>query len=457
MKLPNGPKTPSFIQTLKFILNPLSMLDNCAKRYGDIFTLNLKSRVVFISNPQALQQILTNDKTDFSVPSEGNKAFEPLMGKHSVIMASGNAHRRQRQLLMPAFHGDRMRCYGDTINQVTSEIMNSWEVGQNFDVRFGMQATTMRVIMQAVFGIYEGDRAVELEKLLGSILEAGGSSPINAAFMIFPILQRDLGAKSHWGNFLRQKERIHQLLNEEIEERRAKPDDSRTDVLSMLMAARDENGEAMTNAELRDELITLLFAGHETTATALTWALYWIHKLPEVREKLLAELDCLDENSDFNTINKLPYLNAVCNETLRIYPVAILLFQRKVETPVSLCGYDFEPGTLLYGSIYLVHQREDLYPEPKKFKPERFLERQFSPYEFIPFGGGARRCIGMAFAQFEMKLILTKILTSLQLDLIDSGEVKPKRRGLVTGPNRSIQMVVKGKRVVESRSLETVG
>ena len=457
MKLPNGPKTPSFIQTLKFILNPLAVMDNCTKRYGDVYSLQLKSPIVVISNPQALQQILTNDTKGFSVPSEANKAFEPLMGKHSVIMASGNPHRRQRKLLMPAFHGDRMRCYGDTINKVTSEIMNRWEVGKNFDVREGMQAITMRVIMQAVFGIYEGSRATELEKLLASMLEAGGSSPLKAAFLIFPILQRDLGAKSHWGNFLRQKEQIHQLLNEEIEERRANPDDSRTDVLSMLMAARDENGEAMTNAELRDELITLLFAGHETTATALTWALYWIHKLPEVREKLLEELDNLDENPDFNSIYKLPYLNAVYCETLRIYPVAILLFQRKVETPVSLCGYDFEPGTFLYGSIYSVHQREDLYPEPKKFKPERFLERQFSPYEFIPFGGGARRCIGMALAQFEMKLILTNILKNLNLDLIDNGEVKPKRRGLVTGPNRSIQMVVKDKRVAKSRSLERVG
>ncbi len=456
MKLPDGPKAPSLIQLLQFIANPLDMLENCAKRYGDIFTLQLKSPVVVISNPQALQHILTNDSKDFSAPSEGNKAFEPLMGEKSVIMASGNAHRRQRQLLMPSFHGDRMRCYGDTINKVTSEIMNRWEANKPFCVREGMQAITMRVIMQAVFGIYEGDRATELEKLLYSILEAGGSTPLKAAFMIFPILQKDLGAKSYWGSFLRKKERIYQLLDDEIEERRANPDDSRTDVLSMLMAAQDESGEAMTNEELRDELITLLFAGHETTATALTWALYWIHKLPEIREKLLQELDSLDDNPDFTTINKLPYLNAVYCETLRIYPVAILLFQRKVEKLVSLCGHDLEPGTLLYGSIYLTHQREDLYPEPKKFRPERFLERQFSPYEFLPFGGGVRRCIGMALAQFEMKLILTKILQNLELDLIDDGEVKPKRRGLVTGPNRSIQMVVKGKRIAKSRSLETI-
>lgn len=457
MKLLNGPKTPSFIQTLKFILNPLAVMENCAKRYGDIYALPLNSNVVIVSNPQALQQILTNDTKDFSAPSEGNKAFEPLLGKNSVIMASGNPHRRQRKLLMPPFHGDKIRSYVEVINRVTSEVMNRWEVGKNFDVRKGMQAITMRVIMQAVFGIYEGDRATKLEKLLGEMLETGGSSPLRAAFLIFPVLQKDLGAKSYWGNFLRQKQRVHQLLDDEIEERRANSDDSRTDVLSMLMASKDEQGEAMTNAELRDELMTLLTAGHETTATAVAWALYWIHKIPQVRERLLEELDSLDENADFSTINKLPYLNAVCNETLRIYPVGILLFERKVETPVSLCGYDFEPGTLLIGSIYSVHQREDLYPEPKKFKPERFLERQFSPYEFIPFGAGARRCIGAALAQCEMKLILTKILTNLELELINNSELKPKRRGLVTGPNRPIQMIVKGKRMAKSRSLETVG
>ncbi|MGB6301383.1 MAG: cytochrome P450 [Rivularia sp. (in: cyanobacteria)] len=457
MKLPNGPQYPSFVQTMQFILDPLSIMEKAAKRYGDIFTLRLKAPVVVVSNPQALQQILTNDTKDFSAPSEGNKAFEPLMGKNSVIMASGDAHRRQRKLLMPPFHGDKIRSYVEVINQVTSEIMNRWEVGKNFDAREGMQAITMRVIMQAVFGIYEGDRATELDKLLGSMLDAGGSSPLRAAFLVFPVLQKDLGEKSYWGKFLRNKQRVYQVLDDEIEERRANPSDSRTDVLSMLMAARDEQGEAMSNMELSDELITLLTAGHETTATALAWALYLIHKFPQVREKLLTELDSLDENADYSTINKLPYLNAVCNETLRIYPVAILQFQRKVETPVSLCGHDLEPGTLLYGSVYLTHQREDLYPEPKKFKPERFLERQFSPYEFIPFGAGARRCIGAALAQCEMKLILTKILKNLQLELVDDGELKPKRRGLVTGPNRPIQLVVKGKRAAKSRSLETVG
>jgi len=456
MNLPNGPQSPSFVQTLKFILNPMAFTEACAKRYGDIFTLRLKTPVVVVSNPQALQQILTSDTKDFTAPSTGNKPFEPLMGKHSVIMASGGAHRRQRQLLMPPFHGDRMRVYADIISKITEQVMSQQQVGKPFCVRSAMQAITMRIIMQAVFGLYEGDRAAEVERLLGLILEAGGSSPLNVAFLIFPFLQRDLGAFSHWGKFLRDRERVNQLLDAEINERREQPDTSRTDVLSLLMGARDEAGQPMTNEELRDELMTLLVAGHETTATALTWALYWIHKLPAVREKLLAELDSLGENPDTNAIIKLPYLNAVCCETLRIYPVAIFTFRREVQTPVSLCGHQLEPGTSVMGSIYLTHHREDLYPEPKLFLPERFLEKQYSAYEYLPFGGGARRCIGMAFAQMEMKVVLYKILSNLDLALVDDGDVKPKRRGLVTGPDRSVQMVVEGARKVSYPILQSI-
>lgn len=455
MKLPNGPQTPALVQMLQWIFSPLSFMEACAKRYGDIFTIKLNYPIVFVSNPQALQQILTSDTKQFEAPSVWSKVFEPMLGKQSVITVSGKVHQRQRQLLMPPFHGDRMRTYGQVISDITKEII-SRQVGKPFCVRSVMQAITMRVIMQAVFGLYEGPRAQELEQLLGAMLDEGGRSPMRAVILYFPILQRDLGPLTNWGTFLRQRERVNQLLYAEIQERREQPDPSRTDILSLLMAARDEAGEAMTDVELRDELMTLLTAGHETTATALTWALYWIHKLPSVREKLLQELDSLGDDPDPSTIFKLPYLNAVYCESLRIYPVAMLTFPRVVRTPVSLCGQELEPGTVLIGSIYLTHQREDLYPEPKQFKPERFLERQFSPYEYLPFGGGARRCIGMAFAQFEMKVVLAKILSGWELGLVDRGEVGPQRRGLVTGPNRSIQMVVEGGRAVKSRSLEAI-
>jgi cytochrome P450 len=269
-------------------------------------------------------------------------------------------------------------------------------------------------------------------------------------------LKEVIGISELWKQQIKKQEKADQLIYQEIRERRENFDPQRTDILTLLMSSRDENGEPMTDEELRDELMTLLFAGHETTATAISWAFYWIHKLPEVREKLLVELDSLGENPDSSTIFKLPYLTAVCNETLRIYPVGMLTFPRKVKTPISLCGYQLEAGTIIMGSIYLTHQREDIYPQPEKFNPERFLEKQFSPYEFLPFGGGARRCIGLAFAQMEMKLILAKVLKTWSMKLVNTDEIKPQRRGLVTGPNGPINLEIQNLRQPKSVNLETV-
>jgi len=459
MKQPQGPQSPTFVQTLQWVFRPMQYMEECAKRYGDIFTMRLGAEfdpLVYVSNPKALQQILTNDTTkQFAAPGDINRIFEPLTGKQSIFGVSGMQHQRQRQLMMPPFHGDRMRTYAETIAEVTEKIMSRWQVGESFCARTSTQAITLRVIMQAVFGLYDGPRAQQLEKVLGKMIDKA-SSPFSVTMLYFPFLQKDLGAWSPWGQFLRFREQVDQLIYEEIRERRANFDPSRTDILNLLMAARDEAGEAMSDEELRDELMTLLLAGHETTATALAWALYWVHKLPEVREKLLAELDTLGENPDPNAIFKLPYLNAVYCETLRIYPVGMLTFPRVVQEPVNLAGYDLQPGTVLLGSIYLTHRREDMYPEPEKFKPERFLERQFSPYEFLPFGGGARRCIGFAFAQFEMKMVLAKMLSQFDLELADNNEIKAVRRGLVTAPNRSIQLLVKGKRKAKSPILAVV-
>jgi len=199
------------------------------------------------------------------------------------------------------------------------------------------------------------------------------------------------------------------------------------------MAARDEEGAPLTDCELRDELMTLLVAGHETTATALTWALYWIHRLPEVRRKLLEEFSATAGAGDPSTIARLPYLSAVCSETLRIYPVGMLTFARVAKRSVAVGGYELPPSTLVLGSIYLAHRRPDVYPDPESFRPERFLERSFSPYEYLPFGGGARRCIGMAFAQYEMRLVLHTLLSAVSLELDGKQEAHPVRRGLTSG------------------------
>lgn len=449
MQLPLGPQTPAAIQLIRWIFSPMSFMDECVRRYGDIFTLNLgknNPNLVFVSNPQALQQILTQDtRADFHAPGELNVLFKSLLGDNSVVCQSGAQHQRQRQLMMPPFHGDRMRTYSHVINQITAETLSEVQIGQTFDVRTTTQTITLRVIMQAVFGLNRGERAEQLAHLLGELLELG-SSPLSVAMLYVPILQQEFGGIGPWAIQMRCQQAVDALIYAEITERRSQPDPDRTDILSLLMAAQDEAGESMTDVELRDELITLLVAGHETTATALAWALYWLHKLPAVRAKLVAELDRLGPDPDVTAVMKSPYLDAVCNETLRIYPVGMLTFPRVTTKSVNLAGRELPPNTILLGSIYLTHHREDLYPQPNQFRPERFLDRHFSPFEFFPFGGGARRCIGSAFALLEMKLALAQILSQWELELVDQRDVHAKRRGLVTAPERPIQLRVKSQR-----------
>ncbi len=239
----------------------------------------------------------------------------------------------------------------------------------------------------------------------------------------------------------------------EISERRQKLDTESSDILTMLLLARDEAGEGMSDIELRDELMTLLLAGHETTATALAWAFYWIHHQPEICHKLLQELATLGDAPDPMTVIKLPYMNAVCCETLRIYPVVLIVSPREAKTPITIMGQEYPVGTALTPCIYLTHRREDLYPEPEQFKPERFLERQYSAYEFLPFGGSNRRCIGAAFAMFEMKLVLATILRNYNLVLADKQPVKPVRRSVTLAPAGGVKMAMTGKRLqIETKS-----
>lgn len=435
MKLPDSPQKPKFMQLLQWIHQPLQLMEASAKAHGDCFTLWLtnKQPIVFLSNPQAIGQLFTTPLEQLDAKGSA-QLLQPLLGENSLLLLSGEIHQRQRKLLTPPFHGDRMRAYGDIITNITKEVISNWQFGQPFCVRNSMQEITLRVILQAVFGLRTGERYTQLEKRLCEILDLSAST-LRASLSFFPALQIDLGRWSPWGNFLRQREEIDQLLYAEIQDRRDHPDPSRTDILTLMMAARDENGEAMTDVELRDELMTLLVAGHETTASALTWALYWIHKLPPVREKLVAELDNFGDNGDLNEITRLPYLTAVCQETLRIYPIVMITIPRIVKTPLEIGGYQFAPGTMLTGCIYLMHRRPELYPQPQEFKPERFLEKQYSPYEYLPFGGSNRRCLGMAFALYEMKLVLATVLKNLDLALVDNYPVKPIRRGVTLAPS----------------------
>jgi cytochrome P450 len=445
MQLPPSSKLPQFLQQLQWIFQPLKLMETTAREYGDVFGLSIigNTPIVFISHPQGIQELFTAslDKLD----ARGSRALQSLVGENSLLLLSGTTHQRERRLLTPPFYGERMKAYGQIITDITNEVISKLQFNTPFSVRDAMQEISLKVILNAVFGLYEDERFTQLQKLLCSILSLS-DSPWRAAINFFPALQVDLGAWSPWGHFLREREKIDQLLYAEIQDRRDNPDASRNDILSLMMSAKDENGEPMTDVELRDELMTLLVAGHETTASALTWALYWIHRLPEVKEKLLAELDTLGENPDWNDVFRLPYLTAVCNETLRIYPIAMITLPRIVQTPIKIMDYEFAPDTMLVGCIYLTHRRPDLYPDPEKFNPERFLEKQFSPYEYLPFGGGNRRCLGMAFALFEMKLVLATVLSQIDLALIDGIPVQPTRRGVTLAPSGGKWLMATGQR-----------
>ena len=445
-KLLDGPKDPRFVQTVQGILNPLYALDSNYQRYGDIFlsqSSNFPSLVI-VSNPQAIQEIFTADSKLFESGTV-NHITLPLVGSNSLLLLDGDRHLQQRKLLMPPFHGERMKAYGQIIRNTTEKVINNWTPGKSVIAQSTMQEISLEVILHAVFGLSEGERYQQIQQLMINMFSLF-SNPLNATFLFIKSLQKDLGAWSPWGGFLRQRQRLDELLYQEIRDRKTQSEPLGEDILSLLISALDEAGGPMSDVELRDELMTILFGGHETTATALAWALYWIHYIPEVREKLLQELNSIDvENCDPVEISKLPYLNAVCCETLRIYPVLFFTFPRLLQAPMQLMGYNIPKGMILSPCIYLVHHRPDIYPEPKRFKPERFLERQFSPYEYLPFGGGNRRCIGMAFAMFEMKLVLAKVLSRYSLELAKNSSVMPVRRGVTMAPAGGVPLVVKGR------------
>ncbi|MDJ0582275.1 cytochrome P450 [Crocosphaera sp.] len=443
----NFPPTVSglrLLRMLKLIFYPLDYLEDNYQKHGDIFaTSQSETPFIYISNPQAIQEILTQDKTKFkSVAGAG--FLNTLLGDNSLLFLQGERHQRERKLLTPPFHGERLNSYAKLIYSISDEVTENLEINKAFNVREIMQEITLKVILKAVFGITEGERYQKLEDLLKSWLSFF-DNPANATIMFFRVLQKDWGKLSPWGRFLRIKSEIRKLIYTEIRERRLQENYTGTDILTLLMLARDEAGKSMSDQELHDELITLLIAGHETTASSLTWALYWIHYCPDVENQLRFYFSNFNGNTDLLDIVKLPYLDAVCKETLRIYPVVLTTFIRILNTPLELMGYQFKPGTVFAPAIYLVHHREDIYPNSQQFRPERFLEKQFSPYEYFPFGGGSRRCIGMELAKMEMKIVLYTILSKYQLKLRSSRPLKPVRRGITVASPNNFKMILSQK------------
>jgi cytochrome P450 len=439
--LPNQITAPGWVQLLNWIADPLGFLDKYSQKYGDIFTMKLGELglSIVIGNPKAIQEIFNQD-AKFDV-GRGNSLAEPLLGRNSILLLDGDRHRRERKLLMPSFHGERLHTYATQICKVADQVASQWQVGQPFIVRTSMQNISLEIILQVVFGLSEGERYQQLKVLLTQWLDLT-DSPARSSILFLRFLQKDWGAWTPWGRMQQRQNRIHSLLQAEIEERRLKDDEKRSDVLSLMMAVRDEAGQAMTDEELRDELLTILFAGHETTATTLSWAFYQIHYQPEVLEKLLKELESLDAHASPMSMAQLPYLNAICQETLRMYPVIPALFPRIAKVPVNVTEQAFDVGATFLISPYLLHYREDLYPNPQQFKPERFVDRQYSPSEYCPFGGSSRRCLGYALAQLEMKLVLATILSKYRLALAEDKPVKLQRRGFTLAPTGGVRMVM---------------
>ncbi|OKH19817.1 cytochrome P450 [[Limnothrix rosea] IAM M-220] len=429
-------------QQLRAIVNPTKILSELQAQGPDLVYMpsaGYEKPLIAVHHPEALKQMLVDDQKIFTAPGELNGIMEPLTGSHSLLNLSGDRHRRARKLIMPSFHGERMYNYGTLIQQIIREEIANLEVGQSFLALELTQRITLRTIIEVVFGIRSGDRYEPIIELTRGILSRF-QSPISTSFLFFSVLQKDFGAWSPWGSFVRAREALDELLYAEIGDRQANPDPNRTDILSLLIAARDEAGNAMTPVELRDELMVLLFAGHETTAIAMAWAMYWMHHKPEILQQVREELKTLDGNPDPMAIYRLPYLSAVGNESLRINPVAMFTFARFATEETRLLDYDIPAESMLMGCIYTLHQRPDLYPNPREFQPERFLERNYTPYEFMPFGGGARRCVGEALAQFELRLGIAAFANDAQFELLEQKPVTAKRKGLVLSPDTGVKM-----------------
>ncbi|BAZ45271.1 cytochrome P450 [Chondrocystis sp. NIES-4102] len=443
-KLPPTVKTPGIITIIQALLDQFGTLEKYQQKYGELFYSPKSSLFppnVIFSNPKAIEQVFTADPNLFEVGTQSSAPVRVLLGDNSLVLLDGIKHKRHRKLLMPPFHGERMKSYGETMVEITKEVISQWQVGQTICIRDYTQEISLQIILKTIFGLDQGKRCYRLKEILVDWLEIF-NSPLKSFFLFFPALQQDLGAITPWGRFLRLKRQIRDILQAECDRRRQDPDTMREDILSLLLEAKYEDGKGMSDEEIKDELMTMLFAGHETTASSLAWSFYWLHRRTEVGYRCQTELNSLRENIDFNEIIKLPYLDAVVSETLRLNPVVVFV-NRQLKQPMELMGYHFEAGTSLLPSIYLTHQREDLYPQPKEFKPERFLTRQFSPYEFLPFGGGNRRCLGYAFALYEMKLVLATILSHVELELLDNRPLPFGRRGFTFTPAGGVKMRVK--------------
>jgi cytochrome P450 len=435
---PPGPKAPKALQALRYLRNPLDFLIELQREHGDIFTISFPffGRLVYLTDPTLVKGLFTGSPAQFHAGEANATVLEPALGPNSVLTLDDAPHMRQRKLLLPPFHGERIRAYGELILEVTRREMESWPVGEPFALRPHTQRITLAVIMRAVFGVHDEERLQRFERLIDRF-----SARVNL-ITAFPMLRRNLGPWSPWARFLRAREALDEFIYEEIALRRAEVEageKGHDDVLSLLLQAHHDDGSPMSDEELRDELVTVLGAGHETTATGLAWAMERLLRTPRVMGKLRDSIAAGEDE----------YLDATVRETLRARPV-IVDVARKLTAPTTIGGYELRKGTYVLAGIAALHYREDLFPEPEEFRPERFLEGKTDNYAWIPFGGGVRRCIGAAFAEYEMRLILREFVERANLSAPDPRPESAKVRNITLAPG-------KGTRVMLNRPLRGAG
>ena len=408
---------------------PKPFLRRARARYGDVFTMRLQGDdFVVLSHPDAVKEVFTGDP-DVLRAGEGNKILLPLLGQHSVLLLDGPRHLRQRKLMLPPFHGERMQRYRDIIVAATEAEVSTWRSGEEIALAPRMQEITLEVIARAVFGVTDTEGVARLRTVLLGMLD-WVQAPQHMAAFILAMTKPEL--LERMTSFTRVVEPVDEALFTEIRARRQVSDlAEREDILSMLLQARDEDGEGLSDEELRDELLTLLVAGHETTASALGWAFERLIRHPE------AMADAVDDARGGDG----EYLEAVAKETLRLRPI-LPMVARMVQEDITIAGHDIPAGVTLAPCIYLVHHREDVYPQPDAFRPERFVGVKPGTYTWLPFGGGIRRCIGASFALFEMQEVLGAVLRSVELKPPAGGDEHTVRRSITLVPEHGARAVV---------------
>jgi cytochrome P450 len=441
VSLPPEPNSSPLVQTLRWAFRPIPFLQECRERYGDSFSvrfLGFERPMVMVSDPVAIKALYTEPA--HNLPPGRETILEPLLGSRSLLLLEGKDHLAHRKLMLPSFHGERMRSYEPIVEEIIDAEIDSWRLGEEFPIHPRMQAVTLEVILRVVFGVAEGPRLERLRGLLTRVLNET-ASPVA---QLIGLATRRLG-RGPWDRFEGLLGEVDEQIYAEIAERRRDVGlEDRDDILSALILARFEDGSAMSDTDLRDQLMTLLLAGHETTATALAWT---FDLLLRHRAQLARLRETLEDGED-------GYLRATITESLRLRPV-VPLAGRRLAKELSADGLTLPAGTDVTPAIWLAHTRAHAYPEPFDFRPERFLEQGPDTYAWIPFGGGIRRCLGAAFAEFEMRIVLREVLTRCELEKADPAPERIARRNITLSPRDGTPVIITARHPARERELAT--